>query len=106
MNVKQVYYSVGALQDGTIYFVTTTRKPRKTRTYGEPQIDEDGIYRWYLDKSEDEEHLHFTDWGKGVWQTCAAMTLNIKRIIRQQVEAQIGRTAAADPRPGRSTKAD
>lgn len=89
MDFKKVYYNAHALQDGMIYFVTPTRKPRKTRTHGEPQIDEDGIYRWYLDKPEDDERLHFTDWGKGVWQTCAAMTLNMKRIIRQQVEGRL-----------------
>jgi hypothetical protein len=86
---KKVHYRVLALQDGTIYLVTPTRKPRVSRTSGVPEIDEDAIYQWYLDKPEDEEHLRFSDWGKGVWQTCTAMSLNVKRIVRQQVENRL-----------------
>ncbi len=89
MDFKKVYYRAHAVQDGTIYFVVPTRKPRKTRLHGKPEIDEDGVYSWFLEKPEDEERSHFTDWAKGVWQTCVAMTLNIKRTIRQQVEPKL-----------------
>jgi hypothetical protein len=86
---RKLHYRVHALQDGTIWFAIPTRKPRRSRTSGEPAIDEDGIYSWYLEKPGNDEHNNYSDWGKGLWHTCAAMSLNVRRIVRQQVGTRL-----------------
>ena len=86
MKPGPVYYSVHALKDETIWFAVPTRKPRKTKNSPAPNIDEDGIHNWYLEKTNDDEPSGLTDWGKALRHVCVAMTLNVKRIIRQKVE--------------------
>jgi hypothetical protein len=88
MKTKKVYYRVQALQDGTITIAMPERKPRKTRS-SDPQIDEDGIFFWGWHEEKDDEPSRFTDWAKGVCYTCVATALNVKRIVRQQVEARL-----------------
>jgi len=89
---KKTYYSVTALQDGTIFFASQTRKPVKSNVRGKPQIDEDGIHNWYFDKQEAVQG--FTDWGKGVHHSAVVQCLNTKRIIREQVERRLARIEA------------
>lgn len=84
---RQVYYSVHGLKDGTICFAFPGRKPRKTKYAGEPMIDQDGIHTWYFEKDDDVNR--YSDWGKSVWHTCVSMGLNVRRIIRQQVESKL-----------------
>jgi hypothetical protein len=88
MKTKKVYYRVQALQDGTITLAMPERKPRKTRS-SDPQIDEDGIFFWGWHEEKDDEPNRFTDWAKGVWYTCVATALNVKRIVREQVEGRL-----------------
>ncbi len=85
MKPGPVYYSVHALKDETIWFAIPTRKPRKMKNSPVPDIDEDGIHNWYLEKTGDEESSRFSDWGKALRNICIAMTLNVKRIVRQNV---------------------
>ncbi len=89
---KKTYYSVTALQDGTIFFATQTRKPVKSNVRGKPQIDEDGIHNWYIDKQEVVQG--FKDWGKGVHHSAVVQCLNTKRIIRDQVERRLAKIEA------------
>jgi hypothetical protein len=84
---QKAYYSVLATKDGTICFAFRTRKPRKTKGSRAPRIDEDGIWRW-SDQS-DEEVRSFTDWGKGVFHTAVVTQLNMKRILRHQIEPRL-----------------
>jgi hypothetical protein len=58
--IQETYYSVTALQDGTVFFATQTRKPVRSNVRGKPQIDEDGIHNWYFEKQEVAQG--FTDW--------------------------------------------
>ncbi len=88
MKTKKVYYRVQALQDGTITLAMPERKPRRTRS-SDPKIDEDGIFFWGWHEEKDDEPSRFTDWAKGVWYTCVATALNMKRIVRQQVEGRL-----------------
>jgi hypothetical protein len=89
---KKTYYSVSALQDGTIVFASQTRKPVKSNVRGTPEIDEDGIHNWYIDKQEAVQG--FTDWGKGVHHSAVVQCLNTKRIIREQVEGRLAKIEA------------
>ncbi len=65
--LKKVYYRVQALQDGAIWFAVPTRKPSRRRTSGDPDIDEGGIYSWYLEEPSAETCKGFSDWGKDLW---------------------------------------
>lgn len=87
--LKKTYYSVTALQDGTICFATQTRKPVKSSVRGKPQIDEDGIHNWYIEKQDVVQC--FNDWGKGVYHSAIVQSLNTRRIIRAQVESRLDR---------------
>jgi hypothetical protein len=86
---QRAYYSVHATKDGTICLALETRKPRKTKGPRPPQIDDDGIWRWF-DQSG-EEVRKFTDWGKGVHHTAVVTRLNVKLIVRQQIEPRLDR---------------
>jgi hypothetical protein len=80
---RPAYYSVHALRDGTIWFAVQGRKPSKK---GKPIIDEDGIYQWFLDEAHSAS---LADWGKCLRLSAVAMSLNTKRIVRQQVETKL-----------------
>jgi hypothetical protein len=80
---KPAYFSVHALRDGTIWLALQGRKPSKRQN---PQIDEDGIYQWMLDE---ENPIQFADWGKCLFHTAVATSLNMKRIVRKQVETKL-----------------
>ncbi len=82
---KQAYYSVHALRDKTIWLATLTQKPRKTK-YQTPEIDEDGIHRWFLDE-EDPARLNSS--GRSVMLGTIANCLNLKRVLREQIEPKI-----------------
>jgi hypothetical protein len=86
---KKTYYSVIATKDGTICYAFETRKPRKTKNSPSPRIDEDGIWRWSNQSAE--EVRDFTDWGKGVFHSAVVTTLNVKRIVRHQIEPRLDR---------------
>lgn len=83
--LKKAYFSAHALRDGTIVLAIPTRKPRKTR-YETPSIDEDGIWRWYVD---DGNTGSYNDVGKTVWLCSVSNCLNTRRIVRQQVEDKL-----------------
>jgi hypothetical protein len=89
---KKTYYSVTALQDGTICFAFQSRKPVKSSAWGKPRIDEDGIHKWYFEKQDEAQR--YTDWGKGVHHSAIVHCLNTKRIIREQVEGRLARMEA------------
>lgn len=80
---KPAYYSVHALRDGTIWFVLQGRKPAKSQN---PIIDEDGIYQWHLDEVKPDE---LSDWGQCLLHSTVATCLNVKRIVRHQVEGKL-----------------
>lgn len=81
---KSAYFSVHALQDGTIVLAVPTRKPMKTKK-SKPSIDEDGIWRWFLEDTPDR----FGDRGKSAWYSAVTNCLNTRRIIRQRVEPKL-----------------
>jgi hypothetical protein len=87
MRSTQVYYSVFTLKDGTVYLVLPVRKPRKTRYSRAPKIDEDGICQRFIEKKVEVKDL--PDWAKGAWHTALSTCLNVKRIVREQVEARL-----------------
>ncbi len=89
---KETNYSVTAFEAGTILFASQTRKPVQSNVRGKPEIDEDGIHNWYIDKQEVVQG--FTDWGKGVHHSAVVQCLNTKRIIRKQVEGRLARVEA------------
>lgn len=89
---KKTYYTVTALQDGTILFAFQKRKPVKSSMHPKPQIDEDGIYDWYFEKQDEAQR--YSDWGKGVHHSAIVNCLNTKRIIREQVETRLERIEA------------
>jgi hypothetical protein len=80
---KPTYFSVHALRDGTIWLALQGRKPSKKN---KPVIDEDGIYQWFLDEPDAKT---LPDWGKGILQMAITTNLNVKRIVRQQVENKL-----------------
>jgi hypothetical protein len=88
MNTQKAYYSVFALKDGTIYLAIQTRKPRQTKNSGHLKNDEDGIHNWYVEK---EMPKGLNDCGKGTLHTSLATCLNVKSIVRQQVEPRLDR---------------
>ena len=87
MRFLPVYYSVFALKDGTVITPLPTRKPRKTKYSRAPKIDEEGIWRWYLEKRERLDDVPDRFWTAFVVNvgTC----LNVKRIVRQRVESRL-----------------
>jgi hypothetical protein len=88
VRTQPVYYKVFALKDGTVYFVSLSRKPRKTKHGPRPEIDEEGICTWFIEK---ERPSDITDWAKGAWHTAVATTLSVKRIVRLQVQPRLDR---------------
>lgn len=82
---KKAYYYVHALRDGTIWLATLSRKPRK-KPRQKLEIDEDGIYDWWLD--EDIPH-NMTDWAKSVRWGTVATALNVRRTVREQIEPKL-----------------
>jgi hypothetical protein len=84
-----VYYRVHALPDEIIWLVMPTRKPRKSKNSKEPSIDEDGIHGWFFEDPLKDERDRLTDWGKGVWYTCVATAINVKRIVRAQIGTRL-----------------
>jgi hypothetical protein len=89
VRTKKAHYDVFALKDGTIYLVFPTRKPRKTKYSSEPKIDEDGICDWFINNDVEPNNMH--DWARGAWHASAATCLNVKRIVRQQLERRLDR---------------
>ena len=84
---KKVYFHAHALRDGTIVLALPTKKPRKTR-YETPSIDEDGIWRWYVDEGDTGS---YNDLRKTIWFCSVANCLNTRRIVRQQVEDKLAK---------------
>ena len=82
---KKAYFSAHALRDGTIVFAIPTKKPRKTR-YETPSIDEDGIWRWFVDEGDTAS---LNDVSRTIWFCSVANCLNTRRIVRQQVEDKL-----------------
>jgi hypothetical protein len=87
MRTRPAYYRVHALRDGTICLAFQTRKPRKPKYGRRPQIDDDGIYDWYVD--EDDDLDGWTDWARGARMVAITTTLNVKRILRLHVTTRI-----------------
>jgi len=88
VRTQNVYYKVFALKDGTVYFVSVSRKPRKTKYGPRPQIDEEGICTWFIEKDRPSD---ITDWAKGAWHSAVATCLNVKRIVRLQIQPRFDR---------------
>ncbi len=86
MRPKTAYYWVWALKDGTIVWANQTRKPSKG-TPDAARIDEDGIYRWTIEKTENFARI--SDWGKAAWHGAVANRLNLKRLIREEVQSRL-----------------
>jgi hypothetical protein len=84
MKMKQVYYSVHALPDGTVWLGIPTRKPRATKYGGTPKIDEEGVCDWYFEKPK--EQLGLNEARKTVRLVCIATCLNMRRLIRERIE--------------------
>jgi hypothetical protein len=85
---KQVYYEVFALQDGTILLAAPTRKPVKNALNPRARSDEDGIHQWFIQQHKDYERL--PQWtGGGTPFYTLANYLNVKRLLRSQVEAKL-----------------
>ncbi|HOW71085.1 MAG TPA: hypothetical protein PKY77_10830 [Phycisphaerae bacterium] len=91
MAEQKAYYSVFGLKDGIVWLATQQRKPVRSRTWGRPQIDEDGIYSWFVDKVGDGENM--TDQAKVAKGTTIATCLNMKRVVREQVEPRLAALA-------------
>jgi hypothetical protein len=79
---KPAYYSVHAMRDGTIWLAVPHRKP-----YGKKSVtDEDGIFQWFL---EEDIPSGMYDGAKCVQDTTVTTSLNVKRIVRNQVEPKL-----------------
>jgi hypothetical protein len=89
VRTQKAYYRVFALKDGTIYLVIPSRKPRKTKYSSPPKIDADGICTWFIDNKVEPRDL--PEWQCGAWHTNVATCLNVKRIVRQQLEPRLDR---------------
>jgi hypothetical protein len=65
-------------------------------TGSSPQVDEEGVWRWFYDKPEEE--LHLTKHGSIIRNVRIATALNVRRAIREQVGQRLAafETAAAD----------
>ncbi len=64
-----------------------TRKPRRYWGLHAPQVDQDGIWQVWI---EDPERLtSYSDWAKGAWITSVATCLNMKRVLRNQIEPRL-----------------
>ncbi|MBI3675192.1 MAG: hypothetical protein HY243_01065 [Proteobacteria bacterium] len=93
MRPRKAYYSVHSLCDGTIYVAVPTRKPAKSSFDPKPVIDEEGVFRWYVDKVD--APLPDGDRYAVVRNVCIATSLNVRRIVRLQVEHRLERLEQA-----------
>ena len=84
---ERAYYAVHALKDGIIWLASETRKPSKLHGSRAPKIDEDGIWEWKTGMIDYQRA--FVDWVKAAREAAIATTLNVKRIVRQQVECRL-----------------
>lgn len=90
VRTRKVYYKVFALKDGTVYFVSLSRKPRKTKHGPRIQIDDEGICTWFIEKGREE---HLTDWAK--------RGVAYRHRDKLECEADCPPTSAAAPRSNR-----
>lgn len=87
MPKPKAYFQVFALKNDIIWLATQERKPGRSRTWGEPQIDEDGIFSWLINTTE--QHESMTPHAKVAKGTTIATYLNVRRIIREHVEPRL-----------------
>ena len=83
-NEQKTYYSVFAVRDGTIWHASTRRKPG-----GMPpgDIDADGLFNTFVEKLGEEDQ--YTPVAKVVRGGTLATCLNLKRVLRNQVEVRL-----------------
>lgn len=85
---QKTYYSVFAVRDGTIWHASTRRKPG-----GMPpsDIDADGVFNTFVGKLGEEDQ--YTPVAKVVRGGTLATCLNLKRVLRNQVERRLAAIA-------------
>ncbi len=83
----QVHYTCSALKDGTILVAVPKRKPLKKGLYKGERIDEDGISRWSVETTRDYRNMR--EWPRGDPYEVIANCLNMKRVVRRQVEPRL-----------------
>jgi len=83
----KVYYRVFAMKDGTIFVALPDRKPTKKSLWPGEVIDEDGIYRWWVEGVKDYPELY--NGTRPNPHSILAMNLNVKRALRSQVEPRL-----------------
>ena len=88
---KKAYYSAHASSDGTIYLAIQTRKPMKRDAGQSPAIDEEGVWRWFYDKPDEEVNLSQPT--SIMRNICISTALNVKRIVREQVGSRLDTVA-------------
>ena len=81
------YYSVHALKDGTIWLATDTTLPRRQKGVRPPQVDQDGIWQVWIEGSDSDRP--YVDWVKGAREASVATCLNMRRVLRSQIEPKI-----------------
>jgi hypothetical protein len=87
MKAKRVYYSVFGLKDGTVFAVLPVTMPRKTKPGPAPKIDPDGVCRFNVE--DDVVPSQRTDCNRAVFHTSVATALDVKRILREQLEGRL-----------------
>jgi hypothetical protein len=84
---EKVYYRVIAMKDGAILVAMPDRKPAKKSLRPGEAIDEDGIYRCYVEGVKDYPDIYNGTRPNPV--SILATNLNIKRALRRQVEPRL-----------------
>jgi hypothetical protein len=85
---QRAYYSVFSVKDGTIWHASVKRRPHGAAP---GDFDEDGIFNVFVDRLGEE--LHYSDTAKVVRGATLANCLNLKRELRERVEARLAALA-------------
>ena len=85
---QPAYYSVFAVKDGTIWHASTERKPGRMAP---GEIDEDGVFNTFVERLGEERR--YTPTAKVVRGSTLATCLNLKRVLRRQVEGRLAAIA-------------
>ena len=87
MKPSKNYYKVHGTRDGIVCIAFQTKKPRKSKGRPAPEIDDDGIWDWYVEGLEDANR--FSAWGRGTHMVALTTYLNVRRIVRQIIEPRL-----------------
>jgi hypothetical protein len=86
----KVYFKAFVLKDGTVLVGMPSRKPGpKTLKNFRSKIDEDGIW-WNIEESY-KELEHYGHDAKLLVHSTIATSLNLRRIVREQITPRINR---------------